>query len=654
MSPLSRAALLCAASTAAVLCASAAFAQDEATDVERLIITAQSLEQTLPLELSRYGNDIEIVDSGTIDDRTYLDTAEVLRMVIPGLSLIPYNGPFSYHDLSLQGSRQVDVLWLVDGIRVNNRLYSTTAPADTLPSSMIERVEVLKGGQSLFYGTNAAAGVINVVTRGFSDEFDGEISLGGHTNDGFHVDGMARGSVGGHKYVVYGSIDQAEGYPAFHRYEASALDQDRGYDVRTGGVKYGYDFTEDLSFSIRYQHTDAVIDDARPSRIAQRFNERSEDIVSANLDFTPSEAFQMFVKAYYHRWNSFFALSSNPPGGPPGPLFKDRWWFNDQGVNILARFSPDGSPFEYLVGYDHQAYEGADAVLLIAQTAETVNAGVLQIRTTDNLSENGRFALGARYTETGGSSATVWNASGRWDFSPSFYVEGTVGTAFVLPDIYQLFAIDPFDTFGNPDLEPEESRNINLSVGGATMDSRFEWQATWFDRKIDNLISDVAGTFQNTPGEVKVDGFELAGAFALNDDWTISGSYVNTDARDAGASVQRQRIPESFAKAQLAYDPAVGRFGGSVQAIWQGNVYNNQSPARINYGDYYVVDLAAHMFIDPETRLNKLTLRIENLFDEEYTTFVRNGSLDAGGTAPFFHRGVPQTFHLTYTRRFRE
>ncbi len=44
------------------------------------------------------------------------------------------------------------MLWLVDGVRINNRLYGGTTPLDTIPASMVERIEVLYGGQALFYG----------------------------------------------------------------------------------------------------------------------------------------------------------------------------------------------------------------------------------------------------------------------------------------------------------------------------------------------------------------------------------------------------------------------------------------------------------------------------------------------------------------------
>ena len=91
----------------------------------------------------------------------FVDASQALQFLVPGVYLSTQMGAFSYINLALQGSRTSDVLWTVDGVRINNRLYNGTSPADTLPSSMIERMEVLKGGQGVLYGTQAAAGVIN-------------------------------------------------------------------------------------------------------------------------------------------------------------------------------------------------------------------------------------------------------------------------------------------------------------------------------------------------------------------------------------------------------------------------------------------------------------------------------------------------------------
>ena len=61
----------------------------------------------------------------------------------------------------------------MDGVRINNRLYGGTTPLDTLPAAMMERIEVLEGPQSLFYGTQGIAGAINIVTKDFSEHPDG-------------------------------------------------------------------------------------------------------------------------------------------------------------------------------------------------------------------------------------------------------------------------------------------------------------------------------------------------------------------------------------------------------------------------------------------------------------------------------------------------
>ncbi len=648
----------------------AAFAEEPATTVDTLIVATGSLEQTLPNDLSRYGNDIVVVNADTIRDRAYVDTNDALRMEIPGLYLVPYAGPFSYSNLTLQGSRAGEVLWLVDGVRINNRLYNGTSPSDTLPTNMIERIEVLKGGQSLFYGTNATAGVINIVTRGFSSKSGGELTGGLDTNQGYHVSGYGRGATGRNKFVVYGSWDQAEGYRSFDHYEPSATDRNRSYDVKTGGVKYAFDLGESAAFSLRYQHTNALIDYLQPTEVAEGSNRRDEDIFSANLDYLPNEQFQLFGKVYVHQWNSYYTTKVNTPGNPSiPPITVDdnaQWWYYDSGVNLVAQFKP-GGPVDYLVGYDSQRYYGQDDVLLIERQAETVNAGVLQIRSNDMFSDRARFAAGARYNTIAGQSSTVWNASGHVDLSLTVYVEGTAGTAFLLPDAYELHAVDPFDVWGEPDLEPEKSRSFNLSVGGEAEDHRFAWQVTGFQRTIDNLITDDSsattfkngdplppaaanGVFINVPDQVKVTGFEGQAAFHLNSDWTLHASYAQVDAHVKGSTSQLTNNPESYGKASLDYAPMDRRYGGSISALWTGDVFDGGGN---NFGDYVVADLAVQVYLDDD-RKTQVTLRIENLLDEDYATRgFRTGELDSSaGTFPFRFVGVPRTVHLSLTRRY--
>ncbi|MET0376438.1 MAG: TonB-dependent receptor plug domain-containing protein, partial [Rhizorhabdus sp.] len=218
----------------------------EGASEDSIIVVGRSLEETQPQELARYGSDLVTIDAAQIKNEGAVDLASALQSV-PGLYIRNSSGPFSYVDLSLQGSRKQDVLWTWDGIRLNNRLYGTTLPTDTLPTSMIERIEVLKGGESLFYGTQAAAGVINVVTRGFTGDFNAQVNAAVDSFGGNAVDGYARGAIGDHRFVVYATHNQSAGFQPYSRQEPSSTDRKRGYDLWSAGVKYQYDLAPDLA-----------------------------------------------------------------------------------------------------------------------------------------------------------------------------------------------------------------------------------------------------------------------------------------------------------------------------------------------------------------------------------------------------------------------
>jgi vitamin B12 transporter len=221
-------------------------------------------------------------------------------------------------DASFQGSRTGDILWLVDGVRINNRVYNGTTPLDTLPASMIERIEIIEGGQALFYGTQAVAGAINIVTKAFSKTPDGALTGAGDTNNGWHLDGFARDAVGANQFVLYGSADKSSGFQPFRDedYQPSGTDRKRAYDVLTLGAKYAYNFSPDLRLSANWQHTSGRLDFALPYLSNTAYNDRNEDLVTAKLDATFNQNVQLFIKPYYHWWHSHYTEFDNtvPPG----------------------------------------------------------------------------------------------------------------------------------------------------------------------------------------------------------------------------------------------------------------------------------------------------------------------------------------------------
>jgi len=651
--------------------AAAGHAQGGGNTTEEVIVTGARLEQSLPQELSAYGNRLTVVSSEQIKNGGYDDVSQVLQNLVPGLYLNPKNGPFDYADVSLQGSRTNEVLWLVDGVRVSNRLYNSTTPLDTLPAHMIERIEVLDGGQGLFYGTQSVAGVVNVITKGFSDKPGAQLSAGTDSNDGRHVDGYFRAGAHGNQFVVFGSSDKADGFQPFPDadYQPSVTNRKRAYDVKTLGVKYAHDFGDSVRLSLGYQNTDGRLDGAYPYAVQKAFNDRNEDIFTATLDVTASDMVQLYVKAYYHKWDSYWTeydVDTSTPGVYELGSDRDFWGFKDQGVNALVKITP-GTKLDYYVGYDYQKYGGRDDELLIAQNEESVNAVFGQIRTTADLWKKGRLAVGVRDNKPSvGQSQSVWNLSGQYDVSEQFHVRAAVGTSFRLPDAYELFAIDPFCCVGNPNLKPESSDNLNASIGGAVGASRLSWEFVYFRRYIENLIRDVDdGTgsgntiAENVAGKVRVYGHQLVLKFAPADNWSANISYTHNDSQSnltAGGYDTIPGIPKEQIGASLNFEPRGKRVGGSLSLNHVGGVYDvvGGGIGRVQRGNYTVADLNGHVYLDTARR-HTLSVRLENAFDETYTTRYARASVDDSDPTVFYaarNLGVPRTFHLRYDYSF--
>ncbi len=196
-----------------------------------------TLEETLPQTLGLLGSRVDVISGEQVKKGGYDDVSQAMQALAPGMYITPLSGPFDYVELSFQGSRNSEMVWLVDGMRLNNRLYSTTTPLDTIPAHLVERIEVLEGGQALFFGTQAVAGAVNIVTPQFTTEPHGHVGLGLDTNDGKHANGLFSTSIGDHRFVLFASKDKAEGFRPFPEadYEPSSTDRKRGYDVTNFG-----------------------------------------------------------------------------------------------------------------------------------------------------------------------------------------------------------------------------------------------------------------------------------------------------------------------------------------------------------------------------------------------------------------------------------
>ena len=629
---------------------------------EEVVVVGRQLEETIPLDLQQFGNRVQIITAEELRLGGFNDLAQSLQMTVPSLYLAPKNGAFDYMGCSLQGSRCQDILWLIDGVRINNRLYNSTSPLDTVPAHMVERIEVLYGGQGIFYGTQSVAGVVNVVTKAFSDNPQGRVGLAVDGNDGLHANIDYRASSGGHQFVLYASHDEADGIQPYkdEDIQPSTTDRDRGYDVAMLGLKYAYDIGESSGLTLHYQQTDAELDYARANLNYETFNARDEGIVTLKYELQATDSVGLFIKAYSHTWDTDYTRIYNvldANGAVTGDLRTVNdgtyWGYDDYGLTAMTRIETGGG-FDFAAGYDHQRFSGSDDVLLIADKTESVNAFFGQIRTSESLLANTRIALGFRHNSPSGEGeVTVGNMSLRHDFSESLYLRGSAGTSFRLPDAWQLYGNDPCCTLGNPDLRGEKSRNVNVGFGGRG-GANVSWEIVAFQRAVDDLIGVVDGMRVNTDRTVDFDGWEINLALALGADWSAGVNYVNTTAEAEGSSEQITDVPESTFKANLTYQSPDSPFGFVVSLVTVGDLYDSVSGGigRVEHGGYAIVDLGgAYSF--GSGRRQRIGIRLENALDEDYASSLGRAFVDADGSSYAYRNlGTPRTFHVSYGYEF--
>lgn len=623
-------------------------------------IRAMALEEQLSSELSKLGHQVEVISAEQIRRTGATDIAKALQTLVPSLYVSNKHGSFDYATISLQGSRTKDVLFLVDGVRINNRLFGSTSPLDTLPSHMVERVEVVKGGQSLFYGTQAVAGAINIITKAYTDEAKGSLSASmtsevdqrGAAFD--HTGTLPNGS----RYVVSLSGDKADG---FQPWSDTALQSDnserkRGYEVFSGLFKLQHDFS-DSRLTMSLQRNDAKLDFAQPYKNAETYNDRVETIATVKWNQSLSDALSFYLKAYYHDWDTEYTRIYNEDGQRVVKDDASFWGYTDKGVNAMLRYALTGNS-EMIGGVDYQRYKGEDQVLLIKTRTEAAAAVFGQYR--HRFAESSYAAFGVRHSDSElGGANTIWNASVRHEFNRNLYASAALGTSYALPDAYQLYSVDPEHPRGNEDLDGESSRNLNLAVGGTLVNGDLDWELSGYHRRVEDLIGrssitvdgERVSTFVNSDDKVTGKGVGLSIDYRWTPALQARMSLDYNRLRNDGSNEQVDDVPESQAKLGLEYQFADQRWTLGTDAVYVGDTYRTLGGFdRQRYGDHWQMDVNGRwQFANGQS----VALNIENLFDSNNVSRLDRGTRPEDGSSYLYeNRVAPMNVKLSYRLEF--
>ncbi|NWD91951.1 TonB-dependent siderophore receptor [Pseudomonas sp. K5002] len=621
-------------------------ADDPPLELKQQIISAPSVESTTVADMAQYGSKVEIVTREQIERAgPAADVSRVMQMFIPGLYVAPKNGPFDYGTYSLLGGRNDDTLILLDGVRLNNRLYGGLY-LDTLPANAIERIEVLKGGQSLLFGTQAVSGVINIVTRSpQTREASGEVNLGadtfGGTTGDARVEKIFNNGFGDLGLLAYVSRNVSEGYQPFrNRDMKNVSDKKRSYEVTTFGTKAIQSFGDDTRLELFYQYADANLDFARPVDNHKTTNDRVQQIATATFEQTLNERLSYFVKGHINDWDTRYTRINNIEGGGTRAInHNDYWGFTDWGVQAEGKAVLPGEHV-LVFGSDNQWFKGQDDVLIIDDNKAQAHALYTQLRPNIEALPNWHPSIGVRHEAmSGGDSATVGMLTSLYDLNDNWALRGQYGTAYKLPNAEQLF-VNEDDEKGNRNLKPEKSRNAELGVDyrGSLLARDFSASVTLFKRKITDLITLDDIQWVNGQGQIQMRGFEADAKLQLNEQWSVQADMTR-NLTESRAGVTINDIPGFFARSRVGYESADRLWGVGTAVRYIGDIVSSK---KVEYGNYTVVDADAYRYLD-NAHQHRVSLLVENLFDRDYVT-SRASNVD--------NLGRPFTSEVRYTYRF--
>ncbi|PKM17177.1 MAG: TonB-dependent receptor [Gammaproteobacteria bacterium HGW-Gammaproteobacteria-15] len=174
---------LLAAPLSAVGFSSVAVAQEETARVERIEVTGSRIQR----QDMETASPITVIDAAAIRMEGFTSVDQLLQaqtsMAGAAVGSTTNNGADGVAQVDLRGMGSQRTLVLLNGRRMVNSGSGADSAVDlnSIPVAMIARVEILKDGASAVYGSDAIAGVVNIITK---KDFEGfQVDLNGSSTD---------------------------------------------------------------------------------------------------------------------------------------------------------------------------------------------------------------------------------------------------------------------------------------------------------------------------------------------------------------------------------------------------------------------------------------------------------------------------------------
>lgn len=614
-----------------LLSAPAAASQDEP-----LIVITPTGNET---PLSNSPGTVSIVTADEINRHGYTTVAEALRN-IPGLSLARSGPRGQITSLFARGTNSNHTLVILDGIVLND----PSSPTGSFDFSMlslndIERIEVVRGPLSTLYGSAAVGSVIQLISKKPAQQASSEIMLAAGNNQHLETSFSTSGILQTFDYRLSLLHQQEDGETAImQKFDYMNLGQAREDD--------GWKNTR-LSVHLGWQLSTMTKLDL--FAFGSKSDIEIDEFLHEDNDWRLFNKEKGFNLSLTHRppgadWNASLALrytendrdSLNPRQRVTENLINTKYTGKrGQAEARLNFFGFSGHQLTTSASYTSSSLDSSGNMRFGSEYGDFV---ISQETTASDY--NRSFALQDQWTSTNGISITT---SLRGDSHKNFGTHGSyrlaanlpfsnnrgrlhlsAGTGFKAPTLYELYGLSPtnYGTAyrGNPRLQPEKSRSIEVGGEYALLGNFLNVGVTFYSTQISNLIETVYDTnFNSTSANIAqadIKGTELTFNWQPLKRLSLDLNYSYTDAYNNSSKQALVRRPKHSANLLIDF-MASERLSMWAHLQYTGHYYDIHPMdfKQTSMPDFTLVHVGMNYRLDNDTTLFG---RIDNLFDRDY------------------------------------
>jgi vitamin B12 transporter len=600
--------------------------QDTVKNLNEVVVTATRS----PKKLSDIGRNVTVITAAQINQSQGKTVPQLLN-TLPGIT---YSGAENNRGLSsdvyIRGASAGNTLILVDGFPVNDASgIAGNYDLNAFPIDQIERIEILKGSNSTLYGSDAVAGVINIITKqALNQKLTPTIQAGVGSYKTYTSAVGLNGTINKTGIAINASNVDYGGFAASTDITGNAGFKNDGFRQRSvsfnltqpvadklilnGNVQTSYD-TGDLPYSAFTNDNDYTYDKTFLfGGIGAKLL-----IPKGTLRFNVSQN---------NVWNNYKNLGSDNFGATS--TVRNLGRITNAEAILTHTFD---KYFDITSGIDYK-YATTDQYSLYGTTPTIINDVSTNIGSVYTSlffkSDIFHMELGGRYNHHnryGDNFTYTINPSVVLD--DRFKIFASVASAYVTPSLYQLNSV-----YGTSDLKPQTTQSYEAGFDLSIVKNVLSFTSDFFKRKTTdviyfaNLSVSPYGKYQNGSKQddqgfeselnLTYKGLALSGYTSY-----VVGHITSVSGAETGNLLRR---PKNTYGANAAYTFAkVLNIG--VNYKYTGGRFDTEY---LNAPPYSrIVELPSYNIVDVHLQYNPVKalsvyVDLKNLFDEQYTDWV--------------------------------